>query len=88
MDAAENGTVALGKLGSGVDYDVLFTDIVMPDGPNGVELAERAQEAHADLRVLLASGYTRNHLRAQEGLKDSVQVFAQALSDEPDDCGA
>ena len=75
VDAAENGTVALGKLGSGADYDVLFTDIVMPDGPNGVELAERAQEAHADLRVLLASGYTRNHLRAQEGLKDSVRFL-------------
>ena len=75
VDAAENGTVALGKLGSGAGYDVLFTDIVMPDGPNGVELAERAQEAHAELRVLLASGYTRNHLRAQEGLKDNVRFL-------------
>ena len=75
VDAAENGTVALHKLGSGRDYDVLFTDIVMPDGPNGVELAERAQEANADLRVLLASGYTRNHLRAVEGLKDGMRFL-------------
>ena len=75
VDAAENGTVALGKLASGADYDVLFTDIVMPDGPNGVELAERAQEARGNLRVLLASGYTRNHLRAQEGLKDNVRFL-------------
>ena len=75
VDAAENGTVALGKLRGGVPYDVLFTDIVMPDGPNGVELAERAQEVHADLRVLLASGYTRNHLRAQEGLRDGIRFL-------------
>lgn len=75
VDAAPNGSVALEKLRSDVAYDVLFTDIVMPDGPNGLELAEIAQSLRPELRVLLASGYTRHHLRAQQGLKDSVRFL-------------
>jgi PAS domain S-box-containing protein len=55
--AAVDGNDALQKLGTNVHIDVLFTDIVMPGGINGWELADRAQLARPGLPVLLSSGY-------------------------------
>lgn len=38
-------------------FDLLFTDVVLPDG-NGVQLADLARESFPDLPVILTSGYT------------------------------
>lgn len=40
--------------------DVLFTDVILPGGMLGRELATRAQSLNPKLRVLFTSGYTRN----------------------------
>ena len=37
--------------------DVLFTDIELPGGMNGIELAEAARTSNADIKVLFTSGY-------------------------------
>jgi CheY-like chemotaxis protein len=55
--AAVNGADALEKLRMDSSIDVLFTDIVMPGGINGWELAERARQVRPGLPVLLTSGY-------------------------------
>jgi signal transduction histidine kinase/ActR/RegA family two-component response regulator len=41
----------------GDEVDLLITDIVMPDGMNGVELAERLRRGRPGLRVIYTSGY-------------------------------
>jgi PAS domain S-box-containing protein len=41
-----------------VQVDLLFSDVVMPGGINGLVLAERARTLRPGLRVLLASGYS------------------------------
>ncbi len=48
---------ALELLEAGVEADLLFSDVVMPGGCNGVELAKRARALRPDLKVLLSSGY-------------------------------
>jgi CheY-like chemotaxis protein len=55
-----DGAAALDALRKFPDIALLFTDIVMPGGMNGRELAERALRARPDLRVLYTSGYTEN----------------------------
>jgi PleD family two-component response regulator len=57
LTAAVNGNDALQKLGTDIHVDLPFTDIVMPGGINGWELADLARKARPKLRVLLTSGY-------------------------------
>jgi CheY-like chemotaxis protein len=45
--------------------DLLFSDIVMPGGMNGVQLAEEARRLHPDLKILLTTGYDRETLQSQ-----------------------
>lgn len=52
---ASNSAEAMDVLGSGVEIDVLFTDIVMPGVMNGVMLARWVQQNRPEISVLLAS---------------------------------
>jgi CheY-like chemotaxis protein len=54
---AESGAAALELLSEGRPVDLLFTDIVMPGGMNGRELAQQAQQLLPGLRVLFTSGF-------------------------------
>ena len=54
---ARNGAEALALLTAGDFIDILFTDIMMPGGINGIELAKRAVAARPGLKVLVATGY-------------------------------
>ena len=42
--------------------DLLFSDVVMPGGATGVDLARAAHDLRPDLRVLLTSGYSGSSL--------------------------
>jgi signal transduction histidine kinase len=55
--SARNGEDAIAILKSGKEFELLFSDVVMPNGMNGIELAREARLLNSDLRVLLASGY-------------------------------
>lgn len=54
---ADGAAAALAVLDSGQTVDLLFTDIVMPGGMNGRELAREGQKRRPGLPVLFASGY-------------------------------
>jgi CheY-like chemotaxis protein len=56
LDAA-NGPAALSLLDQNPDINLLFTDMVMPGGMNGTDLAEAARARRRGMKVLFTSGY-------------------------------
>ncbi|AYM84059.1 PAS domain S-box protein [Agrobacterium tumefaciens] len=54
---ASNGVEALQHLENHSDIDVLFSDIVMPGGVAGNELADLVRSMRPDIKVLFTSGY-------------------------------
>jgi PAS domain S-box-containing protein len=64
---AGNAAQALSILEQDGQIDLLFSDVVMPGGMNGYELAQQAVQQSPELRVLLTSGFTSKTL-AHNGL--------------------
>jgi signal transduction histidine kinase len=58
--AAGNAAEALAIIDGGEHIDLLFTDVIMPGGMNGRQLAIEARKRRPGLRVLYTSGYTEN----------------------------
>ncbi len=54
---ARDGVEALQMLESGQRPELLFSDIVMPNGMNGIELACEAKRLNKSIKILLTSGY-------------------------------
>jgi nitrogen-specific signal transduction histidine kinase len=44
------------------NVDLLLTDMVMPDGMSGMELAQRLRDTRPELKIILASGYSMDEL--------------------------
>lgn len=63
--SAETGRDALAMLEAGEPIDMLFTDIVMPGGVNGVMLANEARKRVPGLKVLLTSGWADKALEQE-----------------------
>jgi signal transduction histidine kinase/CheY-like chemotaxis protein len=55
---AENAAEALDALKRDPAIAMLFSDVIMPGGMNGYELAQEARRRRPDLKILLTSGYT------------------------------
>ena len=60
---ADDAVAALAILDAQEGIDLLFTDVMMPRGMNGFELADTAARRAPGLRVLLTSGYPEAELR-------------------------
>jgi signal transduction histidine kinase len=57
VTTADTAAAAMKRLKSRKAFDMLFSDVVMPGGVNGVELAHAALKERPGLKVLLTSGY-------------------------------
>jgi len=64
---------------SGGRIDLVLTDVVMPDGMSGRELADRLQKGRPELRVVFTSGYSTDFAGRELALKDG-QSFLQKPS--------
>jgi CheY-like chemotaxis protein len=62
------------------DIDLLFTDIVMPGGLNGRQLADEALRRRPGLKVLFTTGYTRNAIVHHGRLDPGVQLISKPFS--------
>ncbi|WP_104017263.1 hybrid sensor histidine kinase/response regulator [Roseovarius nitratireducens] len=72
---AENGQIALDILKEDDGFDLLFTDIVMPGGVTGVEVAQTAQDMHPGFRVLFTSGYAQDALPKERHVPSDVPML-------------
>jgi CheY-like chemotaxis protein len=63
-----NAEVALQILMEHVEFDLLFTDIVMPGIMDGFELADRAKRLQPALRVIYATGFSHVARRSADQL--------------------
>ena len=77
---AEDGRTALALLRSDDTIDYLFTDMVMPNDMNGVQLMAAARALRPGLPTLLASGYPREALRDMGQIPDDVLFIAKPYS--------
>ena len=75
--AAGNGAEAMAILARAPEVDLLFTDVVMPGGMNGRELADAARRIRPDLRVLFTSGYSESAIVHQGRLDPGVQLLSK-----------
>jgi PAS domain S-box-containing protein len=54
---AKDGDSALEMIAKRGEIDLMVTDIIMPGGMNGVELAQRARALRPDLKIVYSSGF-------------------------------
>jgi CheY-like chemotaxis protein len=73
---ATDANEAIKVLDGNLSIDVLFSDVIMPNGMNGVELSRKAREMRPDLKILLASGYPMSALPS-EGLGTGVSFISK-----------
>ena len=66
---ARNGSEALRMLQS-EEFDFLLSDIVMPNGINGIEIAREARRLNKRIKVLLASGYAGDVLERHQAVDE------------------
>jgi signal transduction histidine kinase/CheY-like chemotaxis protein len=78
--AARHGPEALSLLEGTQEVDLLFTDIVMPGGMNGRQLADAALQRRPTLKVLFTTGYARNAVIHHGRLDPGVQLIGKPFS--------
>jgi signal transduction histidine kinase/HAMP domain-containing protein len=67
---ARNGVEAIQILESGQEIELLFSDVVMPNGMNGVELAREARRLSKGIKILLTSGYAGDVLERHRAVNE------------------
>ncbi len=72
-----DGPSALALLKGDQTVDLLFTDVVLPNGMDGAELVEHAQVLRPDLKVLCTSGYADRALDKSGDQRPAVDILAK-----------
>ncbi len=74
---AHDGPTALRLLARTPGIDLLFTDVILPGGMTGRDLAEQASLLRPDLKVLFTTGYARNAIVHQGRLEQGVELIGK-----------
>ena len=65
---------ALGALANGRRFDVVFSDVMMPGGMSGVELAREIRRRRPDMPIMLATGFVE---AARDAVAEGLEVLAK-----------
>ncbi len=74
---ANNAAEAMDILRSPEKVDLLFSDIVMPGGMNGVQLAVEASRIRPGINIVLTSGFTGEALDGEHDVPDDVSILTK-----------
>ncbi|WP_035486033.1 PAS domain-containing hybrid sensor histidine kinase/response regulator [Geminicoccus roseus] len=77
---AGDGPAALELLAAHPEIDLLFTDVVLPGGMNGRQLADAARQTRPLLKVLFTTGYTRNAIVHHGRLDPGVNLLGKPFT--------
>jgi signal transduction histidine kinase/ActR/RegA family two-component response regulator len=77
---AHDGAAALRLLERQPRIDLLFTDVVLPGGLTGAQVAAQARAMRPDLNVLFTTGYARNAIVHHGRLDKGVQLLTKPFS--------
>ena len=77
---AGDGPTALRLLQSVSRVDLLITDLTLPGGIDGREVADRARTLHSSIRVLFITGYAENAVIGNGQLQPGVQLLRKPFS--------
>jgi PAS domain S-box-containing protein len=75
--AAANAAEALALVNTGIEFDLLFTDVIMPGAMNGRQLSDEIRKDRPILRTLYTSGYTENAIIHHGRLDPGVLLLAK-----------
>jgi CheY-like chemotaxis protein len=75
--AAASGSEALAIIDADESIDLLFTDVIMPGGMNGRQLADEVLCRYPGFKVLFTSGYTDNAIIHHGRLDSGVLLLAK-----------
>jgi CheY-like chemotaxis protein len=77
---ARNGREAIDLLSAHPEIVLLFTDVVLAEGMNGREVADRALVGNPKIKVLFATGYTRNAIVHHGRLDQGVELLSKPFT--------
>jgi signal transduction histidine kinase len=77
---ASDGPAGLRVLQSAAKIDLLITDVGLPGGMNGRQVADAAREIRPDLKVLFVTGYAENAVIGNGQLAKGMQVIAKPFA--------
>jgi PAS domain S-box-containing protein len=77
---AHDGPSALRLLERQLRVDLLFTDVVLPSGMTGAQVAAQARALRPSLKVLFTTGYARNAIIHQGRLDKGVQLITKPFT--------
>ncbi|KPB70980.1 response regulator [Pseudomonas cannabina] len=77
---AEKGSDALAILQSKAAIDLLITDVGLPGGMNGRQVADAARDVRPDLKVLFVTGYAENAVLAHDTLEPGMHVLPKPFA--------
>jgi PAS domain S-box-containing protein len=77
---AHDGPSALRLLERQTRVDLLFSDVVLPGGMTGAQVAEQARVLRPELKVLFTTGYARNAIIHQGRLDKGVRLITKPFN--------
>lgn len=78
---ADNGAAALQTLETASEpIDLLFTDVILPGGMTGADIAQQARAQQPGLRILFATGYARNAIIHHGRLDPGVELLTKPFT--------